>query len=115
MRALLAVSRDEGLGYVGKIVTGFSARELDALTSKFERLESASSPLTGGSGAGVVGARWMRPSLIGEVEFTEWCATGRLRHPSVSREFHARVTDCANKDSSSHKRPSAHFESVCVA
>ena len=102
MRALLAVPGDEGLDHVGNVASGFSDRELDALTVTCGRLEHASSPLTHGSEAAVVGARWVWPTLIGEVEFTGRTASGRLRHPSVSREFNARITDCANKDSSSH-------------
>ena len=27
-------------------------------------------------------AHWVRPELVGEVEFTEWTSDGRLRHPS---------------------------------
>ncbi|MDJ0336449.1 ATP-dependent DNA ligase [Salinibacterium sp. G-O1] len=79
---LLAVPGDDGLDYVGKVGTGFSDRELDALTTKFARLERASSPLADESGVTDAGVRWVRASLVGEVEFTEWTATGRLRHPS---------------------------------
>ena len=27
-------------------------------------------------------AHWVRPTLVGEVAFTEWTGDGRLRHPS---------------------------------
>jgi bifunctional non-homologous end joining protein LigD len=27
-------------------------------------------------------AMWVTPALVGEVEFSEWTRTGRLRHPS---------------------------------
>jgi bifunctional non-homologous end joining protein LigD len=27
-------------------------------------------------------ARWVDPALMGEVQYTEWTADGRLRHPS---------------------------------
>src|SRR5207302_9275755 len=27
-------------------------------------------------------ARWVRPRLVAQVEFTEWTADGKLRHPS---------------------------------
>jgi bifunctional non-homologous end joining protein LigD len=36
-------------------------------------------PLTG---AGRRGVTWVRPELVGEVEFTEWTDDGLLRHPS---------------------------------
>ncbi|MBG6056004.1 bifunctional non-homologous end joining protein LigD [Salinibacterium sp. CAN_S4] len=79
---LLAVNGDDGLEYVGKVGTGFSDRELEALTARFERLERASSPLGDASQVTDAGVRWVRASLVGEVEFTEWTAAGRLRHPS---------------------------------
>jgi len=28
------------------------------------------------------GAHWVRPELVGEVEFAEWTGPGRLRQPS---------------------------------
>ena len=31
---------------------------------------------------GAARAHWVRPELVGEVEFTEWTPDGRLRHPS---------------------------------
>jgi bifunctional non-homologous end joining protein LigD len=29
-----------------------------------------------------VGAIWVRPTVVGEVRFSEWTRDGRLRHPA---------------------------------
>jgi bifunctional non-homologous end joining protein LigD len=79
---LLGIPGEEGLDYVGKVGTGFGDRELDAMQARFARLERMTSPLDGVPQADASGAHWIRPSLVGEVEFTEWTATGRLRHPA---------------------------------
>ena len=79
---LLGIPGDDGLEYVGKVGTGFGDKELDAMQSRFARLERVTSPLQGVPQAESKAAHWVRPSLVGEVEFAEWTATGRLRQPS---------------------------------
>lgn len=80
---LLGVHSDEGLTYVGKVGTGFSAASrkeiLDSLlplarktTPFLERLTPAETAL----------AHFVRPQLVGEVQFAEWTTEGHLRHPS---------------------------------
>jgi bifunctional non-homologous end joining protein LigD len=78
----LLVGHHEGgtLIYAGKVGTGFQ-RSATALYARLRRLARATSPFVGkvpGAGA----ARWVTPSLVCEVEFIEWTADGRLRHPS---------------------------------
>jgi bifunctional non-homologous end joining protein LigD len=79
---LLGIPSEDGLTYVGKVGTGFADKELASMVTKFARLERQTSPLVGVPNAEAVGARWIRPSLVGEVEFAEWTASGRLRQPS---------------------------------
>jgi len=79
---LLAVPGDDGLEYVGKVGTGFGDKQLDEMQARFARIERATSPLSDVPPAEGKGAHWVRASLVGEVEFTEWTATGRLRHPT---------------------------------
>jgi bifunctional non-homologous end joining protein LigD len=72
-----------GLRYVGQVGTGFSEAQLDALGRLFAALERASSPFVGSLPNAVSGdARWLQPSVVGEVAFGEWTADGLLRHPS---------------------------------
>ncbi len=79
---LLGVPAEKGLRYVGRVGTGFSEKELDALSSRLRRLSRPSSPFTDIPAADARDAHWIRPSLVGEVEFTQWTRAGRLRHPS---------------------------------
>jgi bifunctional non-homologous end joining protein LigD len=79
---LLGIPGPDGIDYVGKVGTGFGDRELDAMLARFAKLERATSPLDGVPSAEAKAAHWIRPSLVGEVEFSEWTATGRLRQPS---------------------------------
>jgi len=80
---LLGLPGDDGLGYVGKVGTGFSDEVLDDLARRLGRLKRATPPFVGPlPRAQVAGANWVRPTLVGEVRFTEWTGDGRLRHPT---------------------------------
>ncbi|MHC5795144.1 ATP-dependent DNA ligase [Lacisediminihabitans sp. FW035] len=79
---LLGVPRVGGLSYVGKVGTGFSDAELDGVLTRLQHLARKTSPFDDLAAGESVGARWVTPRLVGEVEFAEWTATGRLRHPS---------------------------------
>jgi len=77
---LLAVPGDDGLRYVGRVGTGFREQDLDSLLARLR--PRATSPLTDVPAADARDANWVTPALVGEVEFSEWTPTGRLRHPS---------------------------------
>lgn len=69
------------LRYAGKVGTGFTERDLAALTTRLAPLERKASPF----GAGPKppkGARFVEPSLVAEVEFREMTNEGMLRHPA---------------------------------
>ena len=71
-----------GLRYVGKVGTGFTDRDLDAMTARFRRLERGSSPFDELPAVEAKDAHYLTPTLVGEVEFAEWTPTGKLRHAS---------------------------------
>ena len=79
---LLAIPDDDGLRFVGKVGTGFRDAELDAIGRRLASIERKTSPLDEIPAVDARDAHWVRPSLVGEVEFAEWTATGRLRQPS---------------------------------
>jgi bifunctional non-homologous end joining protein LigD len=67
------------LRYAGKVGTGFTAathRQLHRLLVKHEQEHSpfADPPR--------LAARYVKPALVAEVEFTEWTRQGSLRHPA---------------------------------
>jgi bifunctional non-homologous end joining protein LigD len=80
---LLGVQTDDGLAYVGKVGTGFSAatrKELLALLAPLARKTSPfATPLTR---AETALAHFVRPQIVGEVRFTEWTHDNHLRQPS---------------------------------
>jgi bifunctional non-homologous end joining protein LigD len=80
---IVGIPGEHGLGYVGKVGTGFSDADLKQLVARLQKLRRKTSPFTGElPRAQIVGATWVRPSLVGEVRFSDWTAAGRLRQPT---------------------------------
>ncbi|WP_337004011.1 MULTISPECIES: non-homologous end-joining DNA ligase [unclassified Microbacterium] len=80
---LLAVPeprRGGELRYVGRVGTGFSDRTLRELLARLEPLRVPTAPLDGVPAADASDALWVRPEIIGEVEFANWTPDGVLRH-----------------------------------
>jgi bifunctional non-homologous end joining protein LigD len=82
--ALLLGVNDAGtLSYAGKVGTGFDAGARRDLLERLRPLAAAESPF--GQDLSPVDARrahFVRPTLVGEVAYGEWTASGHLRHPS---------------------------------
>ncbi|MEV8220613.1 ATP-dependent DNA ligase [Microbacterium sp. NPDC077391] len=79
---LLAVpspESDGGLRYVGRVGTGFTDRMLRDLAVQLEPLRVQTAPLQVPS-PDASDALWVRPELVGEVEFANWSPGGILRH-----------------------------------
>ncbi|MFZ0612752.1 MAG: DNA ligase D [Desulfobacterales bacterium] len=81
---LLGVHTPSGdLMYAGRVGTGFDQEMLQMLTRDLESIEQTVSPFaTPLSGSEVRDVRWVRPERVAEVEFSQWTADGRLRHPA---------------------------------
>lgn len=79
---LLGIPGADGLRYVGKVGTGFRDRDLDEMATRFAKLQRATSPLDAVPSIEARDAHWLRPSLVGEVEFAEWTTSGRMRQPT---------------------------------
>jgi len=83
-RSLLAgVNRDGHLVYVGRIGTGYGRDVASSLLPKLEALTREKSPF-GGTNAPRKerDVRWLKPTLVAEIEFTGWTATGMIRQAS---------------------------------
>jgi len=79
---LLAYYEEDALVYAGRVGTGFDDELLSDLRGRMEKITRHTCPLDNSpKSAAVRGATWIRPKLVGEVEFTEWTDDGRLRHP----------------------------------
>jgi bifunctional non-homologous end joining protein LigD len=84
--------KPQTLHYAGSVGTGFTARSAEEILSTLRALRIDKSPFV--EGRVRPEATWVRPTLLAEVEFTEWTAAGILRHPS----FKAVRTDKDPKD-----------------
>jgi bifunctional non-homologous end joining protein LigD len=79
---LLGIPSSGGLHYVGRVGTGFADRDLDEIAGRLAKLGRATTPFTDVPSADAHDARWVSPTLVGEVEFAEWTTAERLRQPS---------------------------------
>ena len=69
------------LRYGGKVGTGFTDRDLAALTARLAPLEREENPFGAGPHPPRK-ARFVEPSLVAEIEFRELTKEGILRHPA---------------------------------
>lgn len=79
---LMGVPETAGLRFAGRVGTGFSDATLSDLQTRLERLAQSVSPFADDlPRIESRDAHWVRPALVGEVEYSERTADGRLRHP----------------------------------
>jgi bifunctional non-homologous end joining protein LigD len=78
---LIGVNEDGALRYAGKVGTGFTTAQARELRARLDAIERKESPFAGRPPRAAQ-AHWVQPSLVAEVDFTEWTPEGRLRHPS---------------------------------
>ena len=78
---LVGIPDGRKLQYAGRVGSGFSSRELTELRQTVERLARKTSPFQDVPREDAADAHWITPELVGEVTYSEWTGTGRLRHP----------------------------------
>lgn len=78
---LLGIPDDDGLRYAGRVGSGFSDATLAALMKRLLPLRTDENPLVGVPPLDARDALWVRPELVGEVEYGEFTPGGILRHP----------------------------------
>lgn len=76
---LVGVPSTDGLRYAGRVGSGFSEQTLARLRGLLEPLRSETDPFVGVPAADARDALWVRPELVGEVEFAEFTPGGILR------------------------------------
>jgi bifunctional non-homologous end joining protein LigD len=80
----VAVQKDEGLVYVGKVGGGFSEKELTSARAEMETLKLVKPPCVGPTPPGS-GNTWIQPKLVVEVRYKEITEEGLLRQPTFLR------------------------------
>ncbi|MGP4008514.1 non-homologous end-joining DNA ligase [Streptomyces sp. 4N124] len=76
---LLGYHEEARFRYAGKVGTGFDRGTLLALRERLDELRTSSSPFD--DPVRESGARWVEPTLVAQIAFTEWTRDGMLRHP----------------------------------
>jgi bifunctional non-homologous end joining protein LigD len=86
---ILGVYESGELVPAGSVGTGFDSEQATALKTKLAKLEQKETPFAGGvpkpgrwSKRKPGEERWVRPTLVAEVEFAEWTPEGHVRHAS---------------------------------
>jgi bifunctional non-homologous end joining protein LigD len=78
---LVAVPGDDGqLEYAGRVGTGFTESHRRRIRSLLDS-RARKTPTVDVPRPDANDANWVRADLVGEVTFSEWTQTGRLRHP----------------------------------
>jgi len=80
---LMGIPGEGGLDFVGRVGTGFTQKDLDALKRTLAPLRAERSPFNARlTGIDARNVTFVEPRLVGEVRYGEWTSDGRLRHPS---------------------------------
>jgi bifunctional non-homologous end joining protein LigD len=84
LRSLLAgVYRDGQLHYVGRIGTGYGRQVIAELLPKLKASTRTKSPFAPGyAPPEAPGIRWLKPTLVAEIKFAGWTASGMIRQGS---------------------------------
>jgi bifunctional non-homologous end joining protein LigD len=77
---LMGVYDGRRLLYRGRVGTGFNAAMAALLTRAIKPLETSASPFAGTQPDKTSDVIWLKPKLVGEVEYGGWTGDGLLRH-----------------------------------
>ncbi|KRF09069.1 ATP-dependent DNA ligase [Arthrobacter sp. Soil782] len=78
---LVAIPDGVDLKYIGRVGSGLTERELAEIGSRLKKMGRKTAPLDDVPAPDASDARWVRPALVGEVQFSERTSAGKLRHP----------------------------------
>ncbi|HEY1991302.1 MAG TPA: DNA ligase D, partial [Gammaproteobacteria bacterium] len=79
---LTGYHQDGKLVYSGKVGTGFNQEDARRVLRRLKALGRSTRPFESVPNDARRGAHWVKPELVAQVNFGEWTADGRMRHPS---------------------------------
>lgn len=78
---LVGIPGERGLEYAGRVGSGLGELQAERILAELDARRQDTSPFVDVPAADVADAVWVRPELVGEIEFGEWTRTGVARHP----------------------------------
>jgi bifunctional non-homologous end joining protein LigD len=78
---LVGIPGERGLEYAGRVGSGLGELQAERILAELDARRQDTSPFVDVPAAGIADAVWVRPELVGEIEFGEWTRTGVARHP----------------------------------
>jgi bifunctional non-homologous end joining protein LigD len=78
---LVGIPGEHGLEYAGRVGSGLRERQAERLLTELDARQQDASPFVEVPAADLPDAVWVRPEIVGEIEFGEWTSTGVARHP----------------------------------
>ncbi|CAO4194161.1 Multifunctional non-homologous end joining protein LigD [Methylorubrum extorquens] len=79
---LLGLKEGEKLRYAGRVGTGFTRERITDIAARLAPLGASSAPVSDVPARIAKTARWVVPSLVAEITFSEFTREGIARHPS---------------------------------
>jgi DNA ligase D-like protein (predicted ligase) len=79
---LLGYYENGKLRYAGKVGTGFDQQKLASIGEQLRKRHAPTSPFEDPAQIRERGITWVKPTLVAQVQFSEWTSSGRLRHPA---------------------------------
>jgi hypothetical protein len=112
---VLGVYESGTLVPAGSVGTGFNAEQATALKTKLAKLEQKEPPFANGapkpgrwSKRRLGEERWVKPTLVAEVEFAEWTPEGHVRHGSfISLRADKAATEVVREIQNNVMKPAA--------
>ena len=77
----MGIPGERGLEYAGRVGSGLGELQAERILAELDARRQDTSPFVDVPAADVADAVWVRPELVGEIEFGEWTRTGVARHP----------------------------------
>lgn len=78
---LIGFYKGKELQYAGKVGTGYNDEFLKDLHKRMQKIETDEPPFAKDKALPSKNVHWIKPKLVGEIGFTEWTSSNKLRHP----------------------------------